>query len=147
MLGEGRVLLPLALAQMQVLASGSSQVGRLTMSAQGMWLGSSQPLPHSVNPGVVVWPVPWSVALGSSLPIAPFSPCPRSCHPLIPSCPGRPFPLGPFTSTTFTVFSRSLRRTYYVPGALEKKRKLSGSLQAFMVANGPDSSSPFLGSS
>lgn len=33
------------------------------------------------------------------------------------STPGRPFPLGPVTGTTFITFSRYLRSTYYVPGA------------------------------
>lgn len=69
------------------------------LSSEGA-AGPCQPLPHSLDPGLVVWLVPCNVALVKTFPHSSLARCLWSCHPS-PAALDRPFLLGPVT--TFTV--------------------------------------------
>lgn len=125
------MLPPSPLAPMQVLAARGAQVGRLDCECPGDVAGHRQPLLHSLSPGLVA---PWSGPLIQSSSHISLLSVPTKLPP--PTCPGQTLPTGA-SHQDYIHCVQYLRSTYYVPGIVGEKRKLSGSLEA-LRAEGRD---------
>lgn len=117
--------------------------GRQDAGPAGSWLEHRGRCWQLAGCGGYGWALTASAALTEPGPRSPVCPLENvSCQALFPqlpslgaheaapsSCPGQTLPLEPVTSTSFIVFNRYLRSSYCVPRAMDKKRKLLGSLQ------------------